>query len=80
MSFFVKAIEERGVSGTLEHYVFSEKYNFVEDRDSSTQPVMLARFLGALFHAFIHVGYGIEFGLPGLVVEGERRNTAVNKP
>jgi hypothetical protein len=33
---------------------------------------MMARFLGALFHAFIHVGYGLEFGIPGLVAEGER--------
>ncbi|OAX40835.1 hypothetical protein K503DRAFT_768195 [Rhizopogon vinicolor AM-OR11-026] len=70
MTFFAKAIEEKGVSATLEDYVFAEKYNFVEGRDLSTQPVMLARFFAALFHAFIHVGYGIEFGIPGLVAEG----------
>ncbi|KAG1838533.1 hypothetical protein DFJ58DRAFT_125006 [Suillus subalutaceus] len=67
---FSKIIEERGVSATLEEYIFSKKYNFVEGRDASAQPVMLARFLGGLFHAFIHVGYGAEFGIPGMVVEG----------
>ncbi|KAG1763896.1 hypothetical protein EV702DRAFT_148255 [Suillus placidus] len=69
-TFFSKVIEERGVSTTLEEYIFSKKYNFVEGRDASAQPVMLARFLGAAFHAFIHVGYGAEFGIPGMVVEG----------
>jgi hypothetical protein len=69
-SFFSKVIEERGVSATLEEYIFTKKYNFVEGQDASTQPVMLARFLGGLFHAFIHVGYGAEFGIPGMVVEG----------
>jgi hypothetical protein len=76
-SFFSKVIEERGVSATLEEYIFTKKYNFVEGQDASTQPVMLARFLGGLFHAFIHVGYGAEFGIPGMVVEGEQRDTSL---
>ncbi|KAG2047281.1 hypothetical protein BDR06DRAFT_1014030 [Suillus hirtellus] len=69
-TFFSKVIKEKGLSATLEEYIFSKKYNFTEGRDASTQPVMLARFLGALFHAFIHVGYGAEFGISGMVVEG----------
>lgn len=69
-TFFSEVIGERGVSATLEEYIFSKKYNFVEGRDASAQPVMLARFLRGLFHAFIHVGYGAEFGIPGMVVEG----------
>ncbi|KAG2151107.1 uncharacterized protein EDB93DRAFT_1240158 [Suillus bovinus] len=69
-TFFSKVIKERGLSATLEEYIFSKKYNFMEGRDASVQPVMLARFLGGLFHAFIHVGYGAEFGIPGMVVEG----------
>lgn len=69
-NFFSKVIEEKGVSAMLEEYIFSTKYNFAEGRDASAQPVMFARFLGALFHAFIHVGYGAEFGIPGMVVEG----------
>ncbi|KAG1753355.1 hypothetical protein EDB19DRAFT_2035262 [Suillus lakei] len=69
-TFFSKVIEEKGVSATLEEYIFCKKYNFVEGQDASAQPMMLARFLGALFHAFIHVGYGAELGIPGMVVEG----------
>ncbi|KAG1787279.1 uncharacterized protein HD556DRAFT_1448927 [Suillus plorans] len=69
-TFFSKVIKEKGLSATLEEYIFSKKYNFMEGRDASTQPVMLARFLGALFHAFIQVGYGAEFGILGMVVEG----------
>ncbi|KAG1883326.1 hypothetical protein F4604DRAFT_1952814 [Suillus subluteus] len=72
-AFFSKIIEERGFSATLEEYIFSKKYNFIDGRGTAAQPVMLARFLGALFHAFIHVGYGAELGIPGMVVEGEQR-------
>ncbi|KAG2337156.1 hypothetical protein BDR05DRAFT_1048302 [Suillus weaverae] len=69
-TFFSKVIEEKGVSAMLEEYIFSEKYNFVEGRDVSAQPVMFSRFLGAVFHAFIHVGYGAEFGIPGMTSQG----------
>ncbi|KAG2149132.1 uncharacterized protein EDB93DRAFT_1240430 [Suillus bovinus] len=69
-SFFIKVIQDKGLSATLEEYVFSKKYNFIEGRDAFNQPVMLARFLGGLFHAFIHVGYGAELGIQGMVVEG----------
>ncbi|KAG2073377.1 hypothetical protein BDR04DRAFT_1072712 [Suillus decipiens] len=69
-SFFGKAFRERGLSATLEEYIFSKKYNFIEGRDASAQPVMLARFLGGVFHGLIHVGYGAEMGIPGMVVEG----------
>jgi hypothetical protein len=69
-TFFIKAIEEMGVSATLDEYIFSEKYNFEEGRDASTQPKMLDRFVGGLTHALIHVGHGIEFGIPGMVAEG----------
>ncbi len=31
---------------------------------------MLARFIGGAIHPLIHVGYGMEFGLPGIVAEG----------
>jgi hypothetical protein len=76
ITFFSKVMKERGLSATLEEYVFSKSYNFTEGRDASAQPVMFARFLGALFHAFIHVGYGAELGIPGMVVEGEQRGTS----
>ncbi|KAG2740712.1 hypothetical protein P692DRAFT_20881154 [Suillus brevipes Sb2] len=69
-TFFIKAIEERGISATLDEYIFSEKYNFEEGRDASTQPKMLDRFIGGLTHGLIHVGHGTEFGIPGMVAEG----------
>jgi hypothetical protein len=34
---------------------------------------MLARLLDGLIHPLIHVGYGYEFGVPGMIVEGLRR-------
>jgi hypothetical protein len=73
-TFFIKAIEERGVSATLDEYIFSEKYNFEEGREASTQPKMLDRFVGGLFHALIHVEHATEFGIPGMVAEGTWRN------
>lgn len=69
-TFFIKLIEEKGVSATLDEYIFSEKYNFEKGRDASTQPRMLDRFVGGLTHGLIHVGHGTEFGIPGMVAEG----------
>jgi len=52
----------------LEEHVFDQKANF--DGSGGVQPEMLNRFLDAILHPMIHVGYGFEFGLPGMVVEG----------
>ena len=70
VSFFSKQISEKGAACTLEEFVFSEKYNFQEGRDANTQPEMLSRLLSGLLHPMIHVGYGAEFGLKGIFVEG----------
>ena len=70
VSFFSKQVSEKGAARTLEEFVFSEKYNFQKGRDASTQPEMLARLLDGLLHPLIHVGYGVEFGLKGMLVEG----------
>jgi hypothetical protein len=32
---------------------------------------MLNRLMSVLLHPFIHIGYGLEFGIPGQVAEGE---------
>ncbi|KAG1750463.1 uncharacterized protein EDB91DRAFT_1217151 [Suillus paluster] len=79
ITFFIKVIEEKGVSATLDEYVFSQKFNFIDGRDASTQPAMLTRFLWGLFHALIHVGHGTEFGIPGMVAEGLAL-TSVHEP
>lgn len=70
VSFFSKQISEKGATSTLEEFVFSEKYNFQEGRDANTQPEMLARTFAGIVHPLIHVGYGVEFGLKGMLVEG----------
>ena len=70
VTFFSKKISEKGTAGTLEEFVFSEKYNFQKGRDANTQPEMLTRMFDGLFHSLIHAGYGLEFGLKGMVAEG----------
>lgn len=48
---------------TLEEFVFSSKYN-------AGKMAMLSRFLAGLLHSMIHTGYGAEFNLPGIFIEG----------
>lgn len=62
--FFREEIDAKGVSQTLEEYVFSEKLN------TGDETGVLSRFVAALFHALIHIGHGLEFGLEGMLVEG----------
>ena len=76
VSFFSKQVSEKGAARTLEEFVFSEKYNFQKGRDANTQPEMLARLFDGVVHPFIHVGYGVEFGLKGMFVEGTLSPTA----
>lgn len=63
LMFFEQAVEEQGMVGAFEKYVLSPEYNL---QGSS----MLNSFYEGLIHPFIHVGYGLEFGLPGMVSEG----------
>ncbi|KAG2153340.1 hypothetical protein DEU56DRAFT_480362 [Suillus clintonianus] len=69
-SFFDKVIEEKGAAATFEEFVFSEKYNFDPRRDAASQPEMLSRFVDGVMHPLIHCGYGVEFGLKGMLSEG----------
>lgn len=69
-TFFVKTIEEKGASATLDEFIFSEKYNFQPGRDTESQPEMLCRFMDAVMHPLIHCGHGVEFGLKGTLAEG----------
>ncbi|KAF5382744.1 hypothetical protein D9615_002876 [Tricholomella constricta] len=68
LKFFTEAIQSKGVWAVLEEYIFDQKANF--DGSDKAQPEMLNRFLDGLLHPMIHAGYGVEFGLPGTVVEG----------
>ncbi|KAL0067527.1 hypothetical protein AAF712_005518 [Marasmius tenuissimus] len=51
----------------LEEYVFSPSMN--TPNGTGENPHMLARFLDGFYHSMIWTGYGIEFGLPGVVAE-----------
>ncbi|KAI6118361.1 hypothetical protein F5141DRAFT_614817 [Pisolithus sp. B1] len=68
ITFFGQEINEKGISVVLEQYIFSDGFQYQEG--ASSQPEMLSRFMLSLFHALIHVGNGVEFGLKGMVVEG----------
>lgn len=71
MTFFTNVVKEKGSAAAIEEYIFSTKANFDPARTVGEQPQMLNRLLASLLHPIIHVGYGLEFGLPGMVIEGE---------
>lgn len=54
----------------IEKYIFSDYYNIRMPKEGTQQPEMLNRFLEILLHPIIHVGYGAEFGLLGMIAEG----------
>ncbi|KAE9399698.1 hypothetical protein BT96DRAFT_1019364 [Gymnopus androsaceus JB14] len=77
LKFFSEVVKEKGpesVGVLMEEFVFSDRANYgIKTKTTSLknpQPKMLNRFLAGLLHPAIYVGYGAEFGLPGMVVEG----------
>ncbi|KXN91345.1 Oxidoreductase AflY [Leucoagaricus sp. SymC.cos] len=64
VDFYTEYARKHGIDKTLETFIFSKKYN-------TGKAEMLARFLSGLLHPMIHAGYGAEFGLPVMLVEGE---------
>ncbi|CAO3629820.1 unnamed protein product [Cunninghamella echinulata] len=56
LHFFEKEIAQHGIIDTVRRFVWSGD--------------MLARTLGDVLHPIIHIGYGIEFSLPGQTAEG----------
>ncbi|KAF5375845.1 hypothetical protein D9615_008239 [Tricholomella constricta] len=71
LDFFNDVVREKGVAQAVEEYVFDLKANFVDGKTAGQdQPEMLNRFMDGIIHPMIHVGNGLEFGLPGLVAEG----------
>jgi hypothetical protein len=61
--------KQNSITSVLETYIFSHDANMVQNKDG-VAPMMLSRFLGGFVHPLIHCGYGVEFGLPGLIAEG----------
>jgi hypothetical protein len=68
INYFDKYIEEKGVNATLEDLVFSRAANVSAD---GKHPWMFNRFISTLFHPIIHAAYGLEFGMSGVIVEGQ---------
>ncbi|EMD35787.1 hypothetical protein CERSUDRAFT_115740 [Gelatoporia subvermispora B] len=63
LQFFTSKLLSKGVSETMEEYIFSRSAN-------AGPALMLPRFLATILHPMIHAGCGVEFGLLGLVAEG----------
>ncbi|EEB88788.1 hypothetical protein MPER_13196 [Moniliophthora perniciosa FA553] len=79
IAFFTSVVQIIGSARAVEEYVFSKEANFgVKDKEGNT-PEMLSRLQAGIMHAHIHVGYGAEFGLPGMIVEG-LAEAAVSEP
>lgn len=61
---------DKGAAAIIEEYIFSPKANVLAPAVGQPPLGMLDRFLSGLLHPLIHVGYGAEFGLLGMVAEG----------
>ncbi|KAF5372179.1 hypothetical protein D9758_005082 [Tetrapyrgos nigripes] len=71
LEYYEGVVREKSAAAALQECVFSPQANFPKIKSGQAEnPQMLDRFLGAIMHPMIHVGYGIEFGLPGLIAEG----------
>ncbi|KAJ8082863.1 hypothetical protein PM082_008720 [Marasmius tenuissimus] len=80
VDFFTEFVREKGIVAALETFLFSDEMNLrnaIEGTNKDT-PEMLDRFRSGLLHPLIHVGYGVEFGMPGMIVEGLAQ-TAANR-
>lgn len=64
----------------IEEYVFSKDGNIIPSKNGPNKPHMLARYHGGFLHPLIHAGYGTEFNLPGMVVEGQPRLSVSYRP
>lgn len=62
LSFFDQEISKNGVRATLEKFVFSQV---------GEENHMIDRLVGGAVHPLIHIGYGVEFKIGGIVAEGE---------
>ncbi|EAU83469.2 hypothetical protein CC1G_04725 [Coprinopsis cinerea okayama7 len=68
MTFFTSELQTKGIPRLLEEYVFSKANNFPSD--GSLPPQMLNRTLDAIMHPMINIGHGLEFNVPGMIVDG----------
>lgn len=78
LEFFSSVLLEKGAAATIEKYIFSPQANVEEPAEGKPPMQMLSRFLAGLLHPLIHTGYGAEFGLLGMVAEGEILDMTLN--
>ncbi|KAL0069225.1 hypothetical protein AAF712_003588 [Marasmius tenuissimus] len=78
VDFFTGVMREKGSIATLEEFIFSDEMNLQNVDEDRKVPEMLDHFHSGILHPLIHVGNGVEFGLPGMIVEGLAQ-TAVSK-
>lgn len=73
MNFFTCHVQEKGIASNLEDFIFSPKANLGTEAQLAVdkQPQMLNRLLTGVLHPMIHTGYGAEFNLLGMIVEGK---------
>jgi hypothetical protein len=67
LNYFKSEFDSKSVATLLEEYIFEPRANFA---GNEKRPEMINRFLEGLLHPQIHIGFGVEFGLPGIVAEG----------
>jgi len=67
LAFFTEEVAAKGVSDVIEEYIFSPAANFP---GTGGKVEMLNRFCAGLLHPMIQLGYGCEFNVPGMIIEG----------
>jgi hypothetical protein len=71
VDYFEPVVARLGPIAALEKYVYAREYNYIKGLAADKeQPDMLTRHMAAILHPMIQTGFGVEFGFPGLVVEG----------
>ncbi|OSX62936.1 hypothetical protein POSPLADRAFT_1141852 [Postia placenta MAD-698-R-SB12] len=67
--YFSDVVLKDGAASAIEEYIFAKSANF---HDTAKVPRrMMNRHFAMLYHPMIYLAYGLEFGIPGLVAEGE---------
>ncbi|KAK1216779.1 hypothetical protein PQX77_020584 [Marasmius sp. AFHP31] len=70
LTYFTAQLNDKPAGQVIEEHIFSSSFNFGRVNKNGESPEMLCRFLDVLVHPMIHVGYGVEFGIPGVIAEG----------
>lgn len=69
LRFFEAELKTKSFSKMFDEYIFSPRANYI--KGAERQPEMATRFLEGLLHPMIHIGFGVEFTLPGIFAEGD---------